>query len=271
MSRKNFFVADEAALKNYQDHLKDISFIQCNLYAQFETTEEFLREVLPPCFEMPDKPLVDVYIGKWLWDIPGCDHFDIASILLSCKYKGVEGSYQLELYLEDGMAVALGREVWGEGKKVGITQMFHYGKDIYAYCERNGQRIIEIEAELGEDMGPVDNEGYGFELKAQPHGQGYGFQHDPQVVMFHAKLHNRVYKEGTGVIRFNSSKYDRLDTIPVVKMVKTYYLEGKKYGEVLSVDDLTDGAEKYMPTYFAQKYDLPDDYFVVSFYDNDKE
>lgn len=51
------------------------------------------------------------------------------------------------------------------------------GHERYAYSERNGVRLIEIEAKLENDSDPSTGSSWDFE-KAVPHSTGWGLQND---------------------------------------------------------------------------------------------
>ena len=139
---------------------------------EFETTFEFLRSVLPPCFDLPETPTAIASISRWQSEL--CGEFDCGIISLKCRYKELEGTTMLVLIVSGDMPVTIGREMWGEAKKTGIAQVYMDGHEAYGFCERNGARLIEIEAEFGDDLGPSSSESYDFEIKAVPHSTGFG-------------------------------------------------------------------------------------------------
>lgn len=224
-----------------------------SLSIEFETTPEFLRHVLAPCFEMPDKPVVYANVSRWQSNL--CGEFDCGAIYLSCRYKGHAGTTMLTLFVSGDTPVTIGRELWGEGKKTGIAQLYVDGNDVYGFTERNGVRLMEITAELGPNLGPArSTQGMDFELKAQPHTTGRGLQN--KVVLSALQIHEdyRVTRTGTGTLKFAGTPFDPLHTIPVVSVGPVTYNEGGACTTVLFFDELSDDVD-YRPYIYGQKYD----------------
>ncbi|WP_373562285.1 acetoacetate decarboxylase family protein [Pseudomonas prosekii] len=82
---------------------------------EFETTFEFLRSVLPPCFDLPETPTTIASISRWQSEL--CGEFDCGIISLKCRYKELEGTTMLVLIMSGDMPVTIGREMWGGGKE----------------------------------------------------------------------------------------------------------------------------------------------------------
>lgn len=219
---------------------------------EFETTFEFLRSVLPPCFDLPEKPIAIASVSRWQSEL--CGEFDCGIISLKCRYKELEGTTMLLLIVSGDMPVTIGREMWGEAKKTGTALVYMDGHEGYAYSERNGVRLIEIEAEFDEDTGPSSGSSWDFEIKAMPHSTGWGLQHDVILNCMQNKEENRVTREGKGTLKLNGGKFDPLDTIPIVSVGKAYYTEGESTWTVPRLDNLGDG-EPYLPFIYGQKYD----------------
>lgn len=222
------------------------------LTVEFETTPEFLREVLPPCFDMPEKPLCYANVSHWQSAL--CGEFDCGIIYLSCKYKGEEGTTMLTLFVSGDMPVTIGREMWGEGKKTGTARLYRDGNECYGYTERNGVRLIEIEADLGPDLGAYSNVVKDWELKAQPHTTGLGFQNKVVLSCLDTAEDYRVTREGPATLKLAGTAMDPLDTIPVVSVGKAFYAEGASCWTIPSWEELEDGID-YRPWIYGQKYD----------------
>ena len=94
------------------------------------------------------------------------EDFDSAIVGLIASYGDLEGFYTLLMVLNGDMPVTLGREMWGEVKKTGSARLYNLGGAMYGYGERNGTRLVEIEADLGPDLGPQTVEGHSLEVKA---------------------------------------------------------------------------------------------------------
>lgn len=222
------------------------------LSIEFTTTREFMRKVLPPCFELADEPLAYANVSRWQSAL--CGEFDCGVIFLTCRYKEHVGTTMLALYVSGDMPVTIGREMWGEGKKTGTAQLYVDGHQAYGYTERNGVRLIEIEADLGPDLGPLKRQSLDFELKAQPHTTGRGFQNDVVLTCIQVDETLRRTREGTGTLKLSGTPFDPLDTIPVVSVGKAYYVEGASCSTVPWFHEFAD-RDVYKPYIYGQKYD----------------
>jgi len=250
----NPFVASPETLEVMQSQFEKIHFSRSVIGATFETDPEFLRELLPPCFDMPDRAVGSASVGKWQMSIGG--EFDIGSVDFQCKYRDIDknASYMVVLYLESDMSVFAGRDVWGEPKKVGSANIYKCGSDIYAFAQRNGTRVIEMDVALGEDSGPSDSVNYNLGVKASPSAQGWGFQHPPVALVTENHVHHFVNIPGTGTLKFNNGEFDRLGDIPVLRTLGFSYCESKTYSVVTRMDEL-ENPDLYLPYYYGTFFD----------------
>lgn len=246
------FVKTAAEVAEMEELFSKGQFTTESITVEFETTNEFLREVLPPCFDLPEKPICYANVSQWQSAL--CGEFDCGIIYLGCSYKGVEGTTMLTLFVSGDMPVTIGREMWGEGKKTGTARLYRDGNEVYGYCERNGVRLIEVEAILGPDLGPQKREMFDWELKAQPHTTGFGFQNEVVISCLNVAEDFHVTREGTGTLKLAGTDMDPLHTIPVVSVGAVSYGEGACCWTIPSWEVLKDDVD-YRPWFYGQKYD----------------
>ena len=246
------FVKTAAEVAEIEELLSKGQFTTESLTIEFRTSQEFVRSVLAPCFEPADEPIAYANVSHWQSAL--CGEFDCGIVYLKCRYKKFEGTTMLTLFVSGDTPVTIGREMWGEGKKTGTAQLFFDGHEAYGYAERNGVRLIEINAELGPDLGPSRAENLDFELKAQPHTTGRGFQNDVVLSCLKTDESYRVNREGTGKLKFAGTKFDPLDTIPIASVGKAYYSEGASCWTVPWFDVLAN-QDAYKPYIYGQNYD----------------
>jgi acetoacetate decarboxylase len=242
-----------------KEEIKEIEAIlsrgRCTIEAisiEFETTFEFLREVLPPCFELPEKPIGIASVSRWQSEL--CGEYDCGIISLKCRYDGMDGTTMLILVTTGDMAVTIGREMWGECKKPGVSMVYMDGNDGYGFTQRHGQRLIEIDAEFGPNQGPEKENAYDFEIKAFPHTSGIGLHSAPVLNVMYNDANYSVIREGKGSLRFNGTQFDPVHTIPVVSVGKATYVEGESNWTSPRADVLSN-ADDYLPFIYGQKYD----------------
>ncbi len=246
------FVKTPAELAEIQRMLAEGKCTSEGISVEFETTPEFLRSVLPPCFDMPEKPTAFANISRWQSAL--CGEYDCGIIFLNCRYKGVEGTTILWIVVTGDMPVTIGREMWGEPKKTGIANVYVDGHEFYGYAERNGQRLIEISADLGPDKGPFKNKGFDFELKATPHVTGIGLQDEVIMTCLEYTEDFRVRRDAKATLKFSGSELDPLHTIPVVQVISAAYSQGESSWTVPWFEKLSD-SDAYLPFIYGQKFD----------------
>lgn len=124
---------------------------QEGLYLTYLTKPELVEKILPHPLKMRF-PIVTVYIIN-IQEANFCAPYREAAIMLPALYNDMPGTYFVNLQLAGygaEMAIYYGREVSGLPKKladnISITRM---GDSVSALVERNGIRIIDVEAEIG--------------------------------------------------------------------------------------------------------------------------
>lgn len=251
----NPFVVSKEYCNTIQKALSNPHWSRSSLSMEFETDREFLRELLPPCFDMPDKPLGSIMIGKFQASIGG--EYDAASISFQAKYRHIDkdASYTVVLYIAPDMPVVYGREFWGESKKAGTVQIYKCGSDVYAFAERGGIRLIEMEGILDSDEGIQEGDRYyNLTVKCTPHAQGFGLQSEPVALVKENLAHHRVMMRGKGKLILNGSDVDPLHEIPIVKAGSLLYTESRTESKVILCDKLND-SERYLPYFYGVAYD----------------
>ncbi|MDX8237964.1 acetoacetate decarboxylase family protein [Acinetobacter pittii] len=252
-SMRRSFVKTKEEIQQIQEvYNKGRCTIEC-LTIEFKTTSEFLKEILPPCFDMPDDPIGYVSVSRWQSEL--CGEYDCGIIAFNCKYKGQEGTTMLSLIVSGDLPVVIGREMWGEAKKSGNCMLYKDGNQIYAYAQRNGLRLIELEAEIDEVLEPQNLENYDFELKAFPHSSGFGLHKGSCVNIMKNEEKNVLRLRGQGHINLKGTDVDPYDLIPIVEVRDATYTEGLSNWTISGVDELTFSDEELLPYIYGQKYD----------------
>lgn len=238
----------------------------CSVSVNFETSVEFARQVLPPCFEVPKKPTLTVSVSLIRETLKGryqsgnaCrQEEELGAIRISALRNGVEGVYSLSETVSGDFQVASGRDFWGNPKKRGNSQIYNDGQTVYAWVERMGVRIIEIDAKLGPTIPELTGRGtrgHYFTIKYDFDPEGAGLMYDPFVVVMNngadvvsaTRLENvRVTLRPNGV--------DPVETIVVGKMLSASLSYGGGSYLIEAVEKLDD-RDTYIPYILGRIFD----------------
>lgn len=221
--------------------------------AVFETDPDFIRQVLPPCFDPAPQAIACTTVSSW--KVPR-EKFMVATLNVRATFEGEEGWYDIVHLIGTDMASYFGRDMYGECKKVGTMDIRAEGQKVFATGDRFGHRLIEIDAEFGEDLGPEVVEGKCFGLKAHIGTDRYTLDADPEVKVIRLTEKRASYRLGTGTVRFPGSDIDPTHTVPVGKMIElgrangTYFMAPERSVTIPGQRDI------YAPYVFGRFYDF---------------
>lgn len=206
--------------------VSELTYLSDGLTVQFRTEMDFIREVLPPCFDLPEEPLAFASVMRSLTQVTG---YRGASLNVRARYRDLEGWYHLTLLYTGDMPVTLGRELWGEPKKRGEITLTADGRHAHGHAERNGVRLIEISAEIGQEVQEETAEShYTFNIKAFSNGSATALEYDPIVVVAEPfNEFDKVYR-ATGTLELNSSAYDACGSVPIERVDSVRYWTGRQ-------------------------------------------
>jgi acetoacetate decarboxylase len=94
------------------------------------------------------------------------------------------------------------------------------------WVERGGVRLIELDADLTDDLGPAEGHGSNFNFKAQPAADGSGLEDDAVLTLADFKLSLTTNRQGTGSVRLRGTVHDPLDEIDIIDVKRATYIEG---------------------------------------------
>lgn len=217
----------------------------------FETTPEFARAVLPPCFDPLDNRGT-ITVGTGGGDV--CGSYGSALINLNVRYNGHEGQYTLTSIYSDDQAVTVGREFYAEPKKRGSAALYRSGAHIQGVVTRHGVNIIEIDGTL--DLTPRDPnvvEVFRYEVNS-------AFTHDARIAgkpfVFGARKRfvNDVVHAGEATLTLRSNGADPVDEIPIVALTGLTYSTGQM-DTIDSFTDVLDDGNDYAPYILGRHFD----------------
>jgi acetoacetate decarboxylase len=151
--------------------------------------------------------------------------YDGGAIYVPATYDGIEAAYVLAMYMSTDQAIVFGRDVFGEPKKQSTSGLNRAGSRMFGWIQR-GVRLIEIDADLTKDNGPVETTGANFNFKALPASDGAGLEGDAILTLAEFDLSLTTSLSGTGTVRLGGTVHDPLDEIEVGEVRQATYIEG---------------------------------------------
>jgi acetoacetate decarboxylase len=221
------------------------------LSVEFLVDPDFIAAILPPPLEPVAEPRMRAMVGRWQSNCVG--DFYGGAIYVSASHDGVDGEYVLAMYMDNDVPTIYGRDLFGEPKKVAESNLLRRGDAFRGYIDRGGVRILELQAEMNEDTGAWDAEGYNFNFKARPAANGHGLEEDAILTRAKFDVHTTASMEGAGSVVLRGTVHDPLDEIPVRSVVKATYVECDLIGRCEAV--ATTPADVFLPFHYGRHDD----------------
>lgn len=239
-------------LEEFQGRVRGGAFVGESITVHFTTTKEFLAEVLPPCFTVPDAPTGQVTFSR---SQHGDDLvFASSTVAVAAQFEDTVGVYDLTHVHTGDMGITFGRELWGESKKLGEIAVDWQGSHLEAATTRHGTTLAAASADFGEDLGPRVVEQTQFHLKAFPNIHLDGLRWDPIVFAMHASTHFETYHEGTGTLTLDGSASDPVDTVAVVSVDR--WVHGRSTSHFTQAQYPVAGSDDYLSYVLGRSYDF---------------
>ena len=259
----DLFKASETSVTYWEKELTRSRFINIALTADFETTPEFIRQVIPPYLELPRQGnYASMMIENYRSTVNG--DFNSSLLNVACHHPAFEEDvrYMLVLYINNTMANVMGREVWGEPKKEAVTSLHLNDENVYGFIDRKGKRIIEIEATLGPQEGAADLEYYSTQLKCPPTPAVPELMLQPAVSFTtHIKMERRTCRSMiSGSLKLNGSQWDPVDKVPIVALKNITLAEQRWTNTVCHEMKLPGDRSDYYPYVFGTCYERFENY-----------
>jgi acetoacetate decarboxylase len=194
------------------------------LQVDFLSTPATVRRVLPPGLEPLEQPTMTAAVGHWRSNCVG--DFSGGAIYVSCRHGEIVGSYTLAMYMSSDSSVTFGRDVFGEPKKIALAGLETDGTRAHGWIDRFGERLVEIDAELTEEIGPVRGQRSRFNVKAVLAADGIGLQGDATLTVSDFELDLPVNRAGVGTLRLGGNAHDSLHELEILKTLRAGYAEG---------------------------------------------
>ena len=117
------------------------------LALMFQCAPNLKKNYLPPELESIESSLDSLVILEYPETSIG--PYNEALLLLSCTYKNKPGMYVFSIYVDDDVALAAGREIWGIPKKIAEIKLTKVKKNrVNGTVTRKGIKIFDISGEI---------------------------------------------------------------------------------------------------------------------------
>jgi acetoacetate decarboxylase len=194
------------------------------LTLSFLTDPAFVAEVLPPGLEPVAEPRMFANVCRFQSGSAGT--FSGGAVYVAARHGDIEGRYTLAMYMNADQAILFGRDLYGEPKKLCEVVLDVDGDRAYGSITRNGLRLIEIDATLGEDGGPGTSLGQDFNYKASLAADGAGLADDPILTQCTLEGAMRTVRPATGTLVLQGNAHDPLHEIPIREVTPGGYIAG---------------------------------------------
>ena len=224
------------------------------LTAVFRTDQTVLSRILPRPLRAPANPVALAFVAHYPQTNFGTVYSE-AAFFVQAEYRGKMGMYPLAMPVDDDMAMAGGREVFGYPKKMAESiKIEKTGSKVVGSVVRKGTEILRIEVEPKTPVdikalaltGRLDSGGArSFEVTAYmvKHFQAptmRGFDYFPRLIAEPVILRpGPDTLSGSGKLTLRSSPYDPIAEVPIVELVNCAYgtynntmMPGKVVGRV---------------------------------------
>ena len=228
----------------------------------WETRQEVVERLLPVPLEPFETPVARAYVCRFPRTNFGISYQETALMLL-CQYKGEVGVYILAMHVDNDMAMALGREMFGYPKKMAEINFKRGRMGASGWGKRRGIKVVEMQSKIMKSISEEEaiemqlgaNEGQNpvFLFKHFPAQDAEGFDYQPRLVSGPVAYSRKSIAVGHGKISFEPSEYDPWNEVEVVKMLGATLTVGDQSmlkGEVLAEVD----SEEFKP-YSYLKWD----------------
>jgi acetoacetate decarboxylase len=246
------FVRTPEEIARIEDELSSARWTGEMLTLQFLTDPDTVARLLPPPLTPADEPLANVTIGRWRSSCLGT--WTGAVLNLVARHDGIVGGYPLVIYMDAEPPIQFGRELFGENKKRADSHLFRTGDQVHAWVERGGVRLIDVEADLDGDLGPLQGaERYSFNFKSRTAADGHGLEEDAILTRTHFTADVHVQRSGTGRVTLTSTAHDPLAEVEVLEVRRAVWLEDDTLARSSAIARVP--AEAFLPYHYGRQDD----------------
>lgn len=245
------FVKTPEEIERIEDALATVHWTGEWISAQFLTREDVVARILPPPLQPAPEPLASVTVGLWRSSCLGSWAGGVLN--LEARHDGIDGHYVLVIYMDSEHPIAFGRELFGEPKKMAKTELLRDGDHVHGRIERHGVCLIDIDAHLDTDLGPLKYERHTFNYKSRTAAGGRGLEEDAILTRTRFDVELKQQRTGSGTVVLGRGVHDPLADVEIVQVRRIVY------GEDASTPRCTPAArvpaEQFLPYHYGRQDD----------------
>lgn len=223
---------------------ESVAFIDAEvLTLVWKTRPDVIERLLPPGLKPAAEPIAIAFIANYPKTNFGVSYNESA-LFIRCSYDGEEGNYCLAMPVDNDIAMAGGREIFGFPKKMADFQLNREGDKIKGSVERHGKTFVKFESDLSRppnntqemmkfltstSSNPEEIVGLTFNVKSFPSITGEGFDYEPRLIRHETIMKPKVLQVGQGKMTLELSENDPWAEVEVVEMLGAFYTRGNNY------------------------------------------
>ncbi|SEO57212.1 acetoacetate decarboxylase family protein [Trujillonella endophytica] len=219
----------------------------------FRSDPDVIASVLPAPLVPSGNDRVTVRVTRWVTNY--CGAFTMAGLYVDAAHDGLDGEYILSMFIDTyDAALLIGREGFGEPKKMASIDLFRSGNGFVGTVDRMGTRLMSLNVATGEDEGPSEGSGALYSIKATL-ALGGGLVDDALLMGQEVHVKSSENRRGPGSVKLGGTPHDPLDEFPVLEVLGASYavsdmgetrpLRGKHVQAVIP-------AEEFLPFHYGR-------------------
>lgn len=233
------FVKTAAEIENKKRESVDFFGAEM-LTVAWETKPEIIQRLLPAPLKPAADPVAFAFISWYPSTNFGVAYHE-AALFVRASYNGEEGNHCLAMPVDNDIAMAGGREVFGFPKKMGAFHFAKEGSQVHGWVERKGRRFVELSADLDapfNDMKGMQRfmlssatadgkvRGLSYNIKHFITPDSSGFEFSPRLVRQETILNPSTLVLGKASVNLAMSPDDPWAEVEVVKVLGAMYSVG---------------------------------------------
>ena len=193
----------------------------------YKTTPGLVEQLIPSPLVPADDPMVRVVMSRVFVDLHDGLEFGAATFGVNCKYKDIDGIYEITMPMEGEGVVVGGRETYGEPKKIANVLASKDGDTCSASVERHGIKYIEFNGNVTDSIDTESFTDHVFCFKVFPScEQNKVCDQNPLLVKIDMHRTQTVNQKLDGELILRESPVDPVVDLPVEEVISMTWEEG---------------------------------------------